>query len=102
MLIGYAGGSRSGSSAAKEAWGARVVNMPADSDTLKLKDAFSAQIAHWSTGKDQNLPRLFTLDKDEFCMLEGRRRFAVGMKETNFDGLRYEKSLFSRRRADRP
>jgi len=101
MLIGYAGSS--GSSAAEEARGTRVVaNIVADSDTLKLKDAFSAQIAHWSTGKDQNLPHLLAPDKDDFFKLEALGRLKSGMIEINLDGLRYEKSLFSRRRADRP
>lgn len=100
MLIGYAGSS--GSSAA-EARGTRVVpGIVADSDTLKLKDAFSAQMAHWSTGKDQNLSRLFVPDKDDFCKLEALGRLTTGMIEINLDGLRYEKSLLSRRRADRP
>lgn len=100
MLIGYAGSS--GSSAA-EARGARVVvNVVADSYTLKVKAAFSAQIAHWSTGKDQNLPHLFAPDKYDFCKLEALGRLTTGMIETSLDELRYEKSLFSRRRADRP
>jgi len=98
MLIGYAGSSGFSAAEAREV----VPDIVVVSDTLKLKDAFSAQMAHWSTGKDQNLPRLFAPDKGDFCKLEALGRLTTGMIEINLDGLRYEKSLLSRRRADRP
>jgi hypothetical protein len=39
-------------------WAAKEVNALAESEKFRLIEAFSAQMAHWSFGRDQYFPRL--------------------------------------------